>query len=91
VKGESLGHNITAILYYDYGIRKIGFSFNIRLLADDDDAWRRTSSLISDSFPLLLITGEEKGNFGPWTVCKDMGYGRNICGDYVSSFKPDCK
>ncbi|CAG7830733.1 unnamed protein product [Allacma fusca] len=30
----------------------------------------------------------ERGNYGPWTMCKDLGYGRQICGKNISSFKP---
>jgi uncharacterized membrane protein len=30
----------------------------------------------------------ERGNFGPWTMCKDIGYGNQVCGTKVSSFRP---
>ena len=45
-------------------------------------------------FPILFSphVDEEKGNFGPWKICKDLNFGRQMCGPWgVSSFKPSCK
>ncbi|OXA43933.1 hypothetical protein Fcan01_21200 [Folsomia candida] len=31
---------------------------------------------------------QETGHFGPWTICKDIDYGRKMCGNRIVMFKP---
>ncbi|XP_054269293.1 uncharacterized protein LOC128990759 isoform X1 [Macrosteles quadrilineatus] len=81
---------------YSSAVAALGFvSFILAAAAVALPLWgyyESTSGNMGQSFEPLFESysgpGSEKGYFGPWTLCKELLYGRTKCGDNVSRFQP---